>query len=95
MSTRRTTICGWLILVFAGLYIVALPLFAIGYFGLFGSEPTPPAGVFLVPLGLPWIYLLDSLPVPQSGMLWAGLLAPLINLLLLWSFCRLIRTGTH
>jgi hypothetical protein len=95
MSTRRTTICGWLILVFAGLYLVALALFAIGYFGLFGSEPSPLAGVFLVPLGIPWIYLLDSLPVPQAALLWAGLLAPLINLVLLWSFCRLVRSGTR
>jgi len=45
--------CRAVVVVLAGLYILALALFAIGTFGLFGNEPGPLAGVYLLPLGLP------------------------------------------
>jgi hypothetical protein len=72
---------------------VALALLLIGTFGLFGQERDPLAGVFLMPLGLPWVLWLDDLPEP--ALPWVGILAPLINLALLALFCRLIRRGAQ
>ena len=53
-------------LAFAGGLFQALLLFrqgvldmgqVIGFFGLFGSPRGPLAGVFLIPLGMPWILM--------------------------------------
>jgi hypothetical protein len=44
------------------------------------------AGVFLVPLGLPWALWLDGLP--ESVRPAAAVLTPALNLLLLWGLCR-------
>jgi hypothetical protein len=63
------------------LYLVALALLLIGTFGLFGQERDPLAGVFLVPLGLPWILWIDALP--EVLKLWAASLAPLLNIAIL------------
>lgn len=79
-------VCKIIALVFAGLYLAALCLFAIGTFGLFGTEPGPLAGVFLVPLGLPWNMMLGYFPAP--ALPWLAAAAPLANLLLLWALCR-------
>jgi hypothetical protein len=68
------------------LYATAHCLFAIGTFGWFGSERDPLAGVFLMPLGLPWNQLLDNVPSPLLP--WIGMGAPLLNLLLIWLICR-------
>lgn len=80
--------CRWSLVVFALLYGAALALFAIGSLGLFGSERDPLAGVFLVPLGLPWNLLSD--PFPEALYPWLGAGAPLVNLLLLGFLCRRI-----
>lgn len=72
---------GWLAAIFALLWLIALALFVIGTFGLFGSPSGPLAGVFLLPLGLPWNLALDWLPEPARP--WAAALTPGINLLLL------------
>ena len=71
---------------FALLYAIALGLWAIGNWGLFGSERGPLAGVFLVPLGWPWNRLLDS--AGDSWRLMLGILSPAVNLLLLLVLCR-------
>jgi hypothetical protein len=42
------------VIAFALLYVLALGLFVVGTFGLFGSPSGPLADVFLMPLGLPW-----------------------------------------
>ena len=68
------------------LYLAALCLLAVGTFGLFGSERDPLAGVFLMPLGLPWNLWLDALP--ERMLPWVGAGAPLINLVVLWRICR-------
>lgn len=81
-------ICHAVAFLFAGLYILALALFGIGTLGLFGSEPGPLAGVFLVPLGLPWNQMLDVFPV--AALPWLAASAPLANLILLWALCRSI-----
>lgn len=73
---------------FALLYLVALGLYAIGSFGLFGSPQGPLAGVFLVPLGLPWNLMLDG--APEAALPWLGALAPLANLGLIAVLCRVL-----
>ena len=82
-------VCRVTVFVLAGLYILALALFAIGTLGLFGSERDPLAAVFLVPLGLPWNLMLEVFPDP--ALPWLGASAPLVNLFLLLFVCRLIR----
>lgn len=78
--------CRWIAIVFAVLYVLAFALFLIGTYGWFGSPRGPLAGVFLMPLGLPWNLWLDALP-PTIGSV-AAVAAPALNLLLLWALCR-------
>jgi hypothetical protein len=81
------SVLGWVVRGFGLLWLLALALFA---FGLFGSEPDPLAGVFLIPLGLPWNRLLGG--VSENLLPWVGALAPGINLALLaWLARRLNR----
>ena len=54
--------CGWVVRIVGILYLTALALLLIGTFGLFGQERDPSAGVFLMPLGLPWVLWLDGFP---------------------------------
>lgn len=68
------------------LYVAALALFVIGTFGLIGQEQDPLAGVFLIPLGLPWNLWLDGLP--DAVRLWLAVLAPALNVFLLAAMCR-------
>ncbi|SHG76462.1 hypothetical protein [Marivita hallyeonensis] len=67
-------------------YLAALILLLIGTFGLFGQDRDPLAGVFLMPLGLPWVLWMDDLPEPLLP--WAAALAPVINLALIAALCR-------
>jgi hypothetical protein len=78
--------CRLLLAVFLLLYLVALGLLAVGTFGLLGSERDPLAGVFLMPLGLPWNLLLGGFPEPLRP--WLAAAAPAVNLLALWLTCR-------
>lgn len=83
-------VIGAALYVFGGLYLVALVLYLVGTFGLFGSAQGPLAGVFPVPLGLPWTLLIDRrFPEP----LWPRMaaLTPSLNLGLIWSVCRVLR----
>ena len=68
--------------LFGALYLIALALFVIGTYGLFGSPSGPLAGVFLVPLGMPWNFFVDLLP---EG-LWpvAAAFTPVLNLCVIW-----------
>lgn len=74
--------------IFALLYLVALVLWVIGTFGWFGQNSGPLAGVFLIPLGMPWVLLLDG--VPEAALLWLALLAPLVNLAILGGLAKLV-----
>ena len=65
--------------IFAVLYVIALGLLIIGTNGLFGQERDPLSGVFLIPLGLPWIWLADRLDMVGPAV---AILAPLVNLLI-------------
>ncbi len=83
------TICTILVAAFAIAYVIALVLFVIGTYGLFGSPSGPLAGIFLVPLGVPWIFMLEGLS--ENFKPWLGILAPGLNLALLWLLCRTLR----
>ena len=78
--------CRLIVIGFALLYVLALGLFVVGTFGLFGSPSGPLAGVFLMPLGLPWNQMLDVFPEPLGPML--VILAPALNLVILVLICR-------
>lgn len=80
--------CKLIVGVFAVLYIAALALLAIGTFGLFGNEPDPLSGIFLLPLGLPWTFVIDGAPEPLLP--WLAIAAPAVNLVLLYGLCRLL-----
>jgi hypothetical protein len=81
-------LCRSVTYLFAGAYAVALALLLIGSFGLLGSPRGPLAGVFLIPLGMPWVLLDDALPDLLRPA--AGVLSPLLNLFLLVTVCKLI-----
>lgn len=78
--------CSWALKAFGLAYVIALLLFLIGTFGWFGSETGPLAGVFLLPLGLPWNRMLDW--SPDTLRPWLAAAAPLVNLALLGWLCR-------
>ena len=60
--------CKFVAGLFALLYAAALFLFLVGTFGWFGSPRGPLAGIFLVPLGLPWSLMLDWAPSEFSRL---------------------------
>lgn len=71
------TVCRFVLRAFMLVFVVALFLFLVGTFGWFGSPQDPLAGVFLVPLGLPWNLLTDGVPDPFRIILAAA--APLLE----------------
>jgi hypothetical protein len=79
----------WLARIWAVLFALALVLFLVGTFGLLGSETGPLAAVFLVPLGLPWIWFVDIFPGPLWP--WLGAIAPLANIALFYGLHRFFR----
>ncbi|SEN07265.1 hypothetical protein [Palleronia pelagia] len=79
-------ICKWLLGLFGALYCMALALFLIGTFGLLGQARDPLAGVFLMPLGLPWIWFTGG--APEGARSWLAVLAPALNLVILYVLCR-------
>jgi hypothetical protein len=81
-------VCTWVVRLFGGLYLIALALLLIGTFGLFGQARDPLAGVFLMPLGLPWVLWTDG--VADAFKPWVAGLAPLLNLMILAALCRLL-----
>jgi hypothetical protein len=83
--------CRWFVWGFVVAYAMALALFAVGQFGLFGNERDPLAGVFLIPLGLPWVFWAGRLPEVVRPV--AAALTPLVNLALIVALCRALRRG--
>lgn len=73
-------------------YLLALGLFVIGTLGLFGSPSGPLAGVYLVPLGVPWVLLAGEVP-DRTGP-WLAVAAPLLNILIVWVICRAVGSRT-
>jgi hypothetical protein len=82
-------LCKWIILLFAGLYLLALVIFVVGVFGLFGQDKDPLSAVYLVPLGLPWVLFFDGMP--EMSLPWLGALAPLLNIVTLAALCGVIK----
>ena len=84
----RRAIWKWLFLTFAALYLLSLLLLAVGTFGWLGQDRDPLSGVFLLPLGLPWNYLLDAAGIGSDQAL-PLILAPLVNAgILYWLWRR-------
>lgn len=76
----------WVFRIFIALYALAFALFLIGANGWLGQARDPLAGVFLIPLGLPWNLLADRL---GAAGLAAGLLSPAVNAaILFWLWKR-------
>ena len=91
MRSRRTIACQWVVRIVGVLYLFALALLLIGTFGLFGQERDPLAGVFLMPLGLPWVLWLDGFP--EVLLPWLAAMAPVLNLAILTLLCRFLHGG--
>ncbi|MGF1451861.1 MAG: hypothetical protein ACFB21_07300 [Opitutales bacterium] len=82
-------ICKWIVRLAGVLYLVALGLLVTGTVGLFGQASDPLAGVFLIPLGLPWVLWTDG--VTDTFKPWLAILAPAVNLIILATACLLLR----
>ncbi|WP_193142826.1 hypothetical protein [Meridianimarinicoccus sp. MJW13] len=80
--------CKIIVWLFGMLWLFAIGIFLIGQFGLFGQERDPLAGVFLLPLGLPWNRFIDF--APEATWPWLAAAMPLVNLLLLRAICRFL-----
>ncbi len=80
-------ICKFVTITFLVLYLAALTLLAVGTFGLFGAEKDPLSAIFLMPLGLPWNLMLTN--APESWLPWIGAAAPAVNLVLIFTICRM------
>lgn len=68
----------WLSWIWIAAYVIALAVFLIGVFGLFGQPSDPLGGLFLIPLGFPWFFAADA--VPEAAKMWVAGLAPLVNI---------------
>lgn len=77
--------CRVVIWLFGLAWLASLFLLAVGTFGLFGQEKTPLAGVFLMPLGLPWTVMASSLNDQLLRIV--AILAPGLNLAILTFLC--------
>ncbi|MFZ2101201.1 MAG: hypothetical protein WAU86_11610, partial [Oricola sp.] len=62
------TMCRVVIGLYAAAWAVAVFILAVGTLGLFGAEPDPLSGVFLLPLGLPWNLLIGN--APEDSQMW-------------------------
>lgn len=80
------------LILYVALYLIAISLFLVGEFGLFGSEVDPLAGVFMIPLDVPWIFMTDLLPTGFAP--WLGFGAPLINIVIIQILCTKRRKST-
>ena len=81
-------LCKVIVGLFGLLWLLALAIFLVGQFGLFGQERDPLAGVFLVPLGFPWNRFIEI--APEATWPWLAAAMPLINLALLRTICRVV-----
>ena len=77
------------VILFAVLYLLALAVFIIGTFGLFGAEPDRVSAVYLIPLGLPWNRFIDE--AARELWPWLAAAAPALNLAIIALACRLLR----
>lgn len=85
--------CQWVIGIVGVLYLVALALLLIGTFGLFGQERDPLSGIFLIPLGVPWVLWIEGLS--DSLKPWFAALSPILNIVILAAACRYIGRSNY
>lgn len=76
----------WVLIIASIAYVLALGIFLVGTYGLFGAETDPLSGIYLIPLGMPWVLLADYLPASVSSGF--AIVAPVINLFMLWLILR-------
>ena len=76
----------WAARLLTALWVFAFAIFVVGTYGLLGQEKDPLSGVYLLPLGVPWVYLFDYFE--DSIRPWATAFAPLLNITLLYWLCR-------
>jgi hypothetical protein len=69
-------------------YLFALAVFAVGTFGWFGADEDPLAGAYLIILGMPWVLLPFDVVVGEAALPLVAILAPLVNLAIVWAVCR-------
>jgi hypothetical protein len=74
-------VCNWVVKLFTAAYLIALFLFLAGRYGWFATDTGPLAGVFLMPLGLPWNRMLDG--APWQLLPWVAAGAPVVNIAIL------------
>lgn len=91
--TGAAKACRLVTAIFAALYVVALVLFMVGTFGLFGQTRDPLSGVFLIPLGLPWNRMIDGFP--EASWPWLASAAPMINIAILTIACRVFKRASE
>ena len=79
-------LCKITIWVFGVLWAGAAFIFATGTFGWFGQPKDPLSGVFLLPLGFPWVLAIER--VPETVRPLFAVLTPFLNLAILIVLCR-------
>ena len=79
-------LCKITIWVFVLLWTGAAFIFATGTFGWFGEPQDPLSGVFLIPLGFPWIRAIELVPEAVKPLF--AVVVPLLNLAILVLICR-------
>ena len=82
-------ILSWVLKIFLGLYLIALLVWLVGTFGLFGVEKDPISGVFLLLLGQPWTSLVDYFPEKIWPLITA--VTPAINAGILYALIKVFR----
>jgi hypothetical protein len=80
---------------FAAAYTLALFLLAVDTWGWLSDDRDPLSGLFLIPLGMPWTLFIGPVGKfdPFGGVSPAvlAMLAPAINLAILFSICSTLR----
>ncbi len=79
-------LCKAAIWVFMLLWAGATFIFMTGTFGWFEQPRDPLSGLFLLPLGLPWVLAIEFAPETARPLL--AVLAPSVNLVILVGLCR-------
>ncbi|MEM6496490.1 MAG: hypothetical protein AAF709_07180 [Pseudomonadota bacterium] len=78
---------------FAFFYVLAVFILLTGTFGWFSQPRDPLSGVFLLPLGFPWVFVSNYLPDMLRP--WWAIASPLLNLFILFALCRRSRSNGH
>lgn len=79
-------VCRVFFWLFIASYLFAIFVYLTGVFGWFNTESDPLSGIFLIILGQPWITL--SALLPESLLLFTGIIAPVLNAAIIFVICR-------